>query len=75
MRALISVDRAVLRQFQPLNQCGEYSVEFTCHILELIAMQEKTGNPQAFMFRGVLEAILNNDEIFRIVSAASFRGR
>ena len=67
-------DRNTLRTFERLESYGEYSVEFTCHVLELIAIQEKTGNPNAFMFRGVLLAILEGQEITRIVSSATFRG-
>ena len=60
--------------FGALDAFGEYSVEFTYYILEIMSIAEKTGNPDAFMFRGVLSSILKGEEIFRVVSAASFRG-
>ena len=61
------------KAFQALNSFGEYSIEFTCYILELIAIQEKTSSPSAFMFRNVLSSILNGAEIFRVVGAATHR--
>ena len=71
-RKLIGINGHALRYFDGLNSFGEYSVEFTSHILELIAIQEKTSNPNAFMFRKVLSDILENAEIFTIVSTAGF---
>ncbi len=65
---------AAVEIFEPLNGFGEYSVEFTVYILELMSIAEKTGNPEAFMFRGALSAILEGQDIFRIVSAAGYRG-
>lgn len=63
-----------LTKFEELNKYGEYSVEFIGHILELIMIQEKTGSAKAHMFKGVLEAIYNDKDIFSIVSQASYRG-
>ena len=73
-RVLISdTEQLTQETFQPLNKFGEYSIEFTCYILELIAIQEKTSNPSAFMFRNALSSILEDKEIFQIVSAATYR--
>lgn len=63
-----------LVEFKELDRYGEYSVEFIAHILELIMIQEKTGSSKAHMFKGVLEAILNDKDIFSIVSAAGYKG-
>ena len=63
-----------LKEFEELNQYGEYSIEFIGHILELIMMQEKTGSAKAHMFKGVLEAIYKDKDIFSIVSKATYRG-
>ena len=70
-----AVNRERLEPFQSLDDFGEYSVEFTGYILELMSVCEKTGNAEAFMFRGVLSAILEGRDIFSVVSAASYRGR
>lgn len=63
-----------LKKFGPLNAYGEYPVEFIGCIIELMMLEEKTGNHEAFMFKSVLDAIYNDEEIYKIVSAASFRG-
>ena len=74
-RTLVSdSNRNNWESFSDLNAFGEYSIEFTHYILELIAIQEKTSNPNAFMFRDVLSAIRDEQEIFKIVSLASHRG-
>jgi hypothetical protein len=63
-----------LVRFVPLNSFGEYSVEFIGHIIELLMIEEKTGNKDAFMFIGVLNAIFNNEDIFTIAQRATYRG-
>ena len=73
-RTLVSdIEKQTMNSFQYLSAFGEYSIEFTCYIFELIAIQEKTSNPNAFMFRDALSAILEDKEIFQIVSAATYR--
>lgn len=62
-----------LKKFEELDQYGEYPVEFIGHVIELLMIQEKNSDV-AFMFKGVLDAIYNDKDIFSIVSAASFRG-
>lgn len=64
-----------LKRFEPLDEFGEYPVEFIGHVIELMMLEEKTGNHEAFMFKGVLDAIYNDNDIFSVVSKASFRGR
>jgi len=60
-----------LKKFEELNQYGEYPVEFIGHIIELMMIEEKTGLPTAFMFKGVLDAIIQEKDIFSIVSKAT----
>jgi len=64
-----------IAQFEELDKYGEYPVEFIGHVLELIMIQEKTGCLKAHMFKGVLEAIYNDMDIFSIVSQAGYGGR
>lgn len=71
----VAVNGEVLERFQPLNEFGEYSVEFTGYILELMGICEKTGALNAFMFRRVLLAIRDGRDIFGIVSDAGYSGR
>lgn len=63
-----------LKEFEELNKFGEYSVEFIGHIVELMMLEEKTGDHEAFMFKGVLDAIYNDAEIFEVVSRATYKG-
>lgn len=64
-----------LKKFEELNQYGEYPVEFIGHIIELMMIEEKTGLSTAFMFKDVLDAIIQEKDIFSIVSKATHRGR
>ena len=68
-------NRERLLDYITLNAYGEYSVEFIACVMELLMIQEKTGLATAFMFKGILEAIYNDQDIFSIVSAAGFNGR
>lgn len=61
-----------LKQFEKLNNYGEYTIEFIATVIELLMIQEKTGNIEAFMFKGVLDKIHEDKDIFSIVSAAGF---
>ena len=63
-----------LKKFESLNRHGEYPIEFIGHIIELMMLEEKTGHHEAFMFKGVLEAIYNDAEIYAVVAKASFKG-
>lgn len=63
-----------LKQFEKLNQYGEYPVELIGHIVELLMIEEKNSD-RAFMFKGVLDAIYKDKDIFSIVSQAGYRGR
>jgi len=60
-----------LKKFEELNQYGEYPVEFIGHVIELMMIEEKTGLSTAFMFKGVLDAIIQEKDIFSIVSKAT----
>lgn len=64
-----------LREFEPLNQYGEYSVEFIGHIIELMMIMEKTGMEGAFMFKDLMDTIIQEKDIFSIVSQATHNGR
>ena len=61
-------------KFEELDKYGEYPVEFIGHVIELMMMEEKTGNRDAYMFKDVLDALYSDAEIFTIVQKATFRG-
>jgi hypothetical protein len=61
-----------LAEFEKLNKYGQFSVELLTSIMELLSIEEKTGNPNAFMFKGLLKQILESDDIYAIISASRF---
>ena len=38
-------------------------------------LQEITNNPNAYMFRDVVNALLNSDDLYGIIAKAGFGGR
>ena len=65
-----------INQYKPLNNYGEYDVEFLYVLMELLAVQEKTNRPDAYMFGNIISELLEADrDIFKIMSTAGFGGR
>ena len=48
------------QRFQPLNSLGFFRLDFLMHLMELLMLQEKTNNPNAYMFGNVLDGLLNS---------------
>lgn len=64
-----------VRAFKKLNKYGEYRIDFLLVAMELLMIQEKTNNSNAFMFKNVLDGLLEDElDIFSVVGTASFRG-
>jgi len=59
-----------LKNFEPLNNYGEYSVEFIGHLIELMIKMEK-NHEHPFVFKELLDAIIQEKEIFVVVSKAT----
>ena len=65
-----------IEQYYKLNSFGEYDVEFLYVLMELLAVQEKTNRPDAYMLGDIISELLEADrDIFKIISTASFGGR
>lgn len=62
-------------KFEELDKYGEYPVEFLLVITELIMIQEKTNYPGGVMNLKLFRSFRKEDDIFSVVSAATFRGR
>ncbi len=62
-----------LKEFEELNNYGEYKVEFIGHLIELMIKMEKNTPPEkpARVFRELMEAMINEKEIFVIVGKAT----
>ncbi len=69
-----SRDKEFLYKFESLNRYGFWKMEFITHLIELLMLQEKTNNPNAYMFRKVIEAIQYGNDPYIIVSTATMRG-
>lgn len=59
--------------YSALAQKGEYSIKFLILLAKLLMAQEKTNRNDAYMFRSLLEQLRNHENIFRIISTATFR--
>lgn len=62
-----------LKPFEELNKYGEYKVEFIGHLIELMIKMEKNTSPEkpARVFRELMDAMIQEKEIFVIVSKAT----
>ncbi|MFH1637864.1 MAG: hypothetical protein ABIB71_05550, partial [Candidatus Woesearchaeota archaeon] len=60
-----------LKKFEGLNKYGEYNVEFIGHLIELMMRMEKTGLARAYVFKDLLDSIIQEKDIFTIVSKAT----
>ena len=58
--------------YPKLTDKGEYSVKFLILIAKLIMVQEKTNRNDAYMFKTLLEQLREHNDIFRIVSTATY---
>jgi hypothetical protein len=64
-----------IAKYQKLNSFGFFDMGFLTHLMELLMLQEKTNNPQAYMFRNVVNELLSFIDLYKILSTASFGGR
>lgn len=72
-RHLLEIVDAEAKHYPRLASKGEYSVKFLILIARLLMAQEKTNNPNAFMFKNLLEQLKKHRNIFEIVSTATYR--
>ena len=66
-----------LKEFKELNNYGEYSIEFIGHLIELMIKMEKNTPPEnpARVFKELMDAMIQEKEIFVIVSKATQIGK
>jgi len=62
-------------KYPELVEKGEYSVKFLLLIAKLLMFQEKTNLDTAYMFKNLLEALKDGQDIFKIVSIATHNRR
>lgn len=68
--------KLICRKFDELNDYGEYRVDFLFVLMQLLIIQEKTNNKNAYMFKKVIEKLLEDKlDIFAIMSSTGHNGR
>lgn len=71
----IAQNQEHLQRFEPLNTLGFFKIDFLLHLMELLMLQEKSNNPNAYMFKEVLDGLLNSSDLYKIISTVTHRGR
>jgi len=61
------------KQYAKLAKKGQYNVKFLILMAKLLMVQEKTNRPNAYMFKKLLDALKDGNDIFQIVSIATYR--
>lgn len=71
--ALTETANEKLKPFEELNQYGEYKVDFIGHLIELMIKMEKNTPPEkpARVFKELIDALIQEKEIFAVVSKAT----
>jgi len=64
-----------VEEYKDLSHLGEYRIEFLILLAKLLMFQEKTNRKDAYMFKKLLEALRQGEDIFSIVSKATYNGR
>ena len=59
------------KNYKALANSGEYSIKFLLLLAKLLMYQEKTNNPDAYMFKNLLQQLKNCPDIFEVVSTAT----
>lgn len=59
-------------KYSALANHGEYSVKFLILLAKLLMVQEKTNRNDAYMFKTLLEQLREHNDIFKIVSTATY---
>ncbi len=70
----LSRDRGFITKFSGLNEHGFFTMEFIIHLMEILMLQEKSNYPDAYMFRRVVQKILEFKDLYSIISTATQTG-
>lgn len=71
---LLDISPEEFKKYEELGKRGEYSIKFLIILARLLMLQEKTNLETAYMFKKLLEALKEGEDIFKIVSIATHRG-
>ena len=70
----LSTNQHFINQYAALNAFGSFEIDFLTHFMELLMLEEITNFPNAYMYIGVIEAILTNADVYTVVSKATHGG-
>ena len=71
-KLLLSVEEEAKKYISLANK-GRYSIKFLILIAKILMVQEKTNMENAYMFKNLLDALKEGNDIFKIVSIATHR--
>ena len=72
---LLKENQQDIHKYDKLSLKGEYSIKFLILLAKLLMIQEKTNRPDAYMFKKLLNALQKGNDIFAIISKASYSGK
>ena len=75
IKNLLNAHKDKIKEYQDISRFGEYKIEFLILLAKLLMAQEKTNMADTYMFRKLLEALKKGEDIFSIVSIATYRGK
>lgn len=72
---LLQMNQKEFEKYKSLSIKGEYNIKFLILLAELLMLQEKTNFEGAYMFKNLLNALKKEEDIYKIVSIATHRGK
>ena len=75
LESLLETFKKEIHEYEKLGERGEYSIRFLILLAKLLMLQEKTNLETAYMFKNLLKALRQGEDIFKIVSTATYVGR
>lgn len=70
----ISKNQSFIDQFKELDKHGFFSIHFIVHLMEILMIQEKTNNQNAYMFNNLVLSLLQSHDLYNIISKATHTG-
>jgi len=75
IKNLLKINRNKIKDYKKISKQGEYSINFLILLAKLLMIQEKTNLESAYMFKNLLKALREGEDIFKIVSCATHNRR
>jgi hypothetical protein len=75
VKFLINENEEFFKMYKDLSKKGEYSIKFLILLAKLLMIQEKTNLETVYMFKNLIQALIEGKDIFKIVSIATHNRR